>query len=221
MLDIMLDLETMGVGPKAAIIAIGAVEFDVNAGEIGARFYRNVDLESSMRSGCEIDAPTMLWWLRQSEEARAMFSKEIPTPLPQALCDFSQWVSLCGKPEEVLVWGNGASFDNVILSSAYKATGLIQPWGRSNDRCYRTVKAQHPTVKLVRVGTHHNAADDAESQARHMIAMLYKGPQSDNSMQRSILEAGIEKWDKLQGQDQPVYTLGYNRPPPTRRYSND
>jgi len=36
----------------------------------------------------------------------------------------------------------------------------------------RTIKAQHPDVPLTHVGTHHNAVDDAESQARHLIAML-------------------------------------------------
>jgi exodeoxyribonuclease VIII len=48
----------------------------------------------------------------------------------------------------------------------------MQPWRHWNDRCYRTVKSLYPDVKLERVGTHHNAVDDAESQARHLIAML-------------------------------------------------
>ncbi len=34
--DIMLDLETMGTGPNAAIVAIGAVAFDLQAGTIGS-----------------------------------------------------------------------------------------------------------------------------------------------------------------------------------------
>lgn len=29
-----------------------------------------------------------------------------------------------------------------------------------------------PDIKLQRIGTHHNAADDAESQARHLVAVL-------------------------------------------------
>ena len=41
--DIMLDLETMGTGPNAAIVAIGAVAFDLQAGTIGDHWYRWVD----------------------------------------------------------------------------------------------------------------------------------------------------------------------------------
>ena len=39
MQDVMLDLETMGNGPQAAIIAIGAVEFDIPTQQIGERLY--------------------------------------------------------------------------------------------------------------------------------------------------------------------------------------
>ena len=67
---------------------------------------------------------------------------------------------------------NGAAFDNVILASAYRRNGTRQPWQFLNDRCYRTMKAQYPAVKMQRNGTHHNAVDDAESQARHLIAMM-------------------------------------------------
>lgn len=35
--DVMHDLETMGVGPGAAIVAIGAVEFDPGTARRGTR----------------------------------------------------------------------------------------------------------------------------------------------------------------------------------------
>lgn len=167
----MLDLETMGTDPNAAIIAIGAVEFDITTQEVGERFYAVVDLVSSVESGGVIDPSTVLWWMKRSEEARSEFSHggEI---LEIALQKFSAWMENRGKREDVRVWGNGAAFDNVILATAYRCNRLQLPWTVWNDRCYRTVKALNPTVKMQRTGTHHNAVDDAESQARHMIALL-------------------------------------------------
>jgi len=50
MLDVMLDLETMGNGSSAAIIAIGAVEFDMVEGTLGNEFYSVVDLDSSVQA---------------------------------------------------------------------------------------------------------------------------------------------------------------------------
>ena len=67
--NIMLDLETMGSGPRAAIVSIGAVFFDLQTGELGAEFEVAVDLRESVKFG-EMNADTVLWWLEQSDEAR-------------------------------------------------------------------------------------------------------------------------------------------------------
>ena len=171
MQDVMLDLETMGNGPQAAIIAIGAVEFDIPAQQVGERFYTVIDLESAVACGGVMDASTVLWWLKQSDAARAAFDRG-GDHIAVALQQFAGWMENRAKRDDVRVWGNGAAFDNVILASAYRRNGTAQPWQFWNDRCYRTVKAQHPAVKMQRNGTHHNAVDDAESQARHLIAMM-------------------------------------------------
>ena len=170
MKDIMLDLETMGAGPSAAIIAIGAVAFDPETGALGDEFYEVVDLASSVAEGGRMDPDTILWWLRQSEEARAAINSPA-THILKVLKRFSDWVQERAG-EEARVWGNGASFDNVILASAYDRAAYHRPWKFWNDRCYRTVKALHPEIKMLRTGTHHNALDDARSQALHLLEML-------------------------------------------------
>lgn len=169
--DVMLDLETMGTGPQAAIIAIGAVEFDISTRQIGERFYAVIDLESAVACGGIMDASTVLWWLRQSDAARGAFARD-GEHIGVVLQRFSDWMADRGPRDDVRVWGNGAAFDNVILASAYRNSHLPLPWGFWNDRCYRTVRAQHPTVPMRRTGTHHNAVDDADSQARHLLDVL-------------------------------------------------
>jgi len=171
MLDVMLDLETMGNGPNAAIIAIGAVEFDIHEKRIGERFYVVVDLQSSVSGGGVIDPSTVLWWMKQSEEAKAEFERS-GEHLATALIRFAQWLSDRGPADTLKMWGNGAAFDNTILASAYRNMHLERPWTFWNDRCYRTIKALNPQVPFQHAGTHHNAVDDAESQARHLIAIL-------------------------------------------------
>ena len=49
MKHVMLDLETMGNSPLAAIAAIGAIEFDPDAGTLGERFYTTIDLHAEHR----------------------------------------------------------------------------------------------------------------------------------------------------------------------------
>ena len=168
--NVMVDLETMGNGPRAAIVAIGAVEFDPDSGKIGREFYQEIYLEDSVANGGVIDASTVLWWMQQGDVARAaVYSKDGINLLP-ALLQFAQWLRECGPG--VKVWGNGSPFDNVILRSAYSALHMDAPWEFWNDRCYRTLKNLRPDIGFARGGTHHNALDDAITQARHAIAIL-------------------------------------------------
>lgn len=171
MQDVMLDLETMGTSPNAAIIAIGAVEFDPVAGQLGERFYEVVDLQSSVDLGGVIDPSTVMWWLKQSDAARAAVGVDA-IHIQDALGRFSAWLSKRADASELRMWGNGAGFDNVVLARAYNRAHRPAPWRFFNDRCYRTMKAQRPDVAFERTGTHHHALADAVSQAQHLIAIL-------------------------------------------------
>lgn len=167
MKNIMLDLETLGNKPGAVIVAIGGVWF--GGGELGVDFYQRVDAQSCVDVGLKMDASTVLWWMKQNDDARAELNLPGIT-LPEALLKFTQFVRL--NHCDVLIWGNGSDFDNTIIAAAYEACGLGRPWKFWNNRCYRTVKALKPEFKLEHTGTHHNALDDAKSQARHLMEML-------------------------------------------------
>ena len=184
MKNVMLDLETMGSNSNAAIVSIGAVLFDPMTGETGAEFYQVVSLNSSSHYG-ELDSSTVIWWMKESEEARAIFSDESKTTLKKALELFSEWITdNCdhndkGKPDAV-VWGNGATFDNVILGNAYKAVRIRQPWFFANDRDVRTIvnlgrqlRNIDPKKELELQGTAHNALDDAKFQVRY-VSEIFK-----------------------------------------------
>lgn len=176
MMDCMLDLETMGTGPDAAIIAIGAVAFDPerNAmpGGVDAQFYATIDLSDAMRCGGVVDGDTVMWWMARDDSARAQFAAEAQTTL-SALTNLAAWMH---RNDIKHVWGNGAEFDNVILSAAYRRLDAPLPWKFYNNRCYRTLKAMSPQIKLQRVGTYHNALDDAKSQAQHLLEILANMP---------------------------------------------
>ena len=167
----MLDLETMGQGHNAAIIAIGAISFDLETLTTGQKFYAVIDLQSSVVYGANMDASTVLWWMRQSTEARAVFDAP-GLHITAALNRFSDWIDEISSPDTVKIWGNGSDFDNIILASAYRNTHGQTPWKYDNNRCYRTVKALHPELKMHRTGTHQNALDDATSQAEHLIQLF-------------------------------------------------
>ncbi len=167
--NVMLDLETLGQRPGAVIRAIGAVKF--SAAGLGEEFYRRIDAQSCVDSGLQIDASTVMWWLKQSDAARA----EMTLPgdhIAQVLVDFSRWLD--PLENEIVLWGNGSDFDNAILAEAYHATKFELPWSFWNNRCYRTLKSLFPQrQQKSQCGVKHNALDDARSQAWHAIEFLY------------------------------------------------
>lgn len=162
---VMLDLETMGDGNDAAIVSIGAVKFDAN--NILDGFHTGVDLASSMQMGLRTSPGTIMWWLHPDRAAaRNNLLVLEKLDLPSALQGFSQWFG-----DEGPVWGNGATFDNVILRSSYAACGMTYPTRFWHDKCYRTLKGLAPEIELVGEGVHHDAYDDALSQAKHAQAL--------------------------------------------------
>lgn len=169
MIDICLDIETMGTHPDSAIVAIGAVEFSLSELKTGEVFYTTIDLESCANVCMRMDASTVIWWMKQSDEARRAITGR-GVPVGEALLSFRDFLWKCGPADEIKVWGNGPSFDNAMLASAYRRLGIDQPWKYVNDRCVRTMMGMFPSVpKPPRAGTHHNALDDAVYQAEMLI----------------------------------------------------
>lgn len=164
----MIDLETMGTAPGSAIVAIGAVAFD--AEKIHDTLYQTVSLESAMAWGLTVDPGTIMWWMQQSDAARAEILEPMSPDLFLTLDTMCEWI--LRAPESVSgVWGNGATFDNVLIRVAMEKTGVTPPWKFWQDKCYRTVKGAHPEIDIVKEGTAHKAIDDALSQAKHLMVI--------------------------------------------------
>ena len=167
MIHAMIDLETLGTRPGSVILSIGAVKFDDSSDAPFSEFSTNISAESCVAVGLTIDASTVLWWMKQSDEARKAITDRESQPLAMVLSSFKFWLRVVD-----CVWGNGAAFDNALLRSAYEAVGLACPWSYRSDRCYRTLKAQYPNIQAPTGGTLHNSLDDARNQALHLIQIL-------------------------------------------------
>jgi hypothetical protein len=175
---VMLDLETMGVSTDAPIIAIGAVAFDIDRALIGPTFYTEVSLQSAMQQGGVIDADTVMWWLKQSEEARKALTETPDADKPHinvAISNLSMWIRRMEALQGyVCTWGNGPDFDQVLLAKAYAKALYPMPWKFWMQRCYRTVKGLHPEVVADEAEgfVKHRADHDALHQAMHLIKIL-------------------------------------------------
>ena len=178
--DVMLDLETLGTRPGCTVLSIGAVAFDAATGLLGPEFHMHITRESCEAAGLLEDTYTLAWWDEQSDAAKQVFKECAQGErLFIALGQFGEYLETLGG-EQVRVWGNGADFDNAILAHCYAVVGMRTPWAYNKSRCYRTLKSLHPQIEFVSQGVHHNALDDAKSQAMHAMQILkqYTTPES-------------------------------------------
>ena len=192
---VMVDLETMGKKHNAPIVAIGAVVFDPATGSIGESFYKVVCLESSVNWGAVIDPSTVIWWLRQSSEARSAIVNDDAIPLQDALLQFREFVSdnVAGGSKKAQVWGNGASFDNSILRSSYDCIAEDYPWEYWNDRDVRTMVelgqaiSFDPKTTIPFEGSRHNALADAIHQA-HYVSAIWQRIIAGNQVLQKLMQ---------------------------------
>lgn len=199
----VIDLETMGTGGNTAIVSLGAAILESDDGQIEKTFHYNISLESSLKAGLKVTADTIMWWLKQNEDARDALIHPTPCDLALVLDEFSTFFTSNGC--DYLV-GNGSSFDNAILSDAYKALGVPQCWHYSADRCLRTYReaAGYPE-RPKREGTYHSALDDAMYQAECLKLYLNeinhiqtsKEESAQLEKQLSIARIGLERLANL------------------------
>jgi len=178
-MHLMLDLETLGVGPNAAIIEVGAVLFEAKPnGKIlnGKPFQMFVEPNKEAR----IDMSTVFWWFKQNPAARERFSKAYPAEFVsevyvakafetwEAVQDLGGWSQIEG------VWSHGAVFDQPLLESLFYRNGKRFPWHYAVSRDTRTlfsIIGGYPSIDNQGF-VQHSAVDDCIMQAM-MVQKAY------------------------------------------------
>lgn len=166
---VMLDLETMDTAPTAAVIQLGAIEFDVPGDQCHNHFQRTISLQSSLLAGGTMSPDTLAWWRRQSDAACLSVSSNADR-LEPALSEFSTWL-----PEDAYIWSHGASFDIPVLDHAYRSLGMKPPWDHRRVRDTRTVfwlAQEWADWRMPETITAHTALADAISQAATLQSAL-------------------------------------------------
>lgn len=190
MMHCMVDLETMGNDSDAAIVQIGATAFDPGdpVHSYVDTFAENVSLESSLKAGMTVTASTILWWLTQPDNARRSLVDPEPKSLSRVLHEFANWYRANGCSA---LWSH-ATFDPVILATAYRLVGKPMPWHYRDARDLRTKFADYPEVvadSYQRHGlwrTRHVAIHDAILQTLVLKDVL--------AYQRALLSDGSRTW---------------------------
>lgn len=163
LVDVMVDTETWGTRPGAAIRSLGAVFFNPETGELGDEFYSNISDTSCKKLKMHKDPGTVEWW---GKPEMALANKQLgqdQLPIEEVLAKFEQFWR---RGRGIHFWSQGLNFDDPLLAWAFHAAGIKQPWefykAQDTRTSYRLAGFNPFTIK--RQGTYHNALDDAKHQ---------------------------------------------------------
>lgn len=178
--DVMIDLETFGLKTNAPIVQIGAAAFDRDTGVVGRTFFRNILIDSALRSG-EADGETVAWWLSRGRAARESLLED-PVGMPTALMDLRTFIADLETQGVVRPWACGSTFDIAKLEYQYEVQHEQHtPWAFHTVRDVRTVEDLSPLDRDAALAlssweqkgeTQHNALSDCRYQIAFLVPML-------------------------------------------------
>lgn len=126
--SVMVDIETLGLGPKAVTLSVAVLEFSAATQEPGrSALWVMPPIEEQMAKGRVISASTLGWWLA-SEEKRNMLAKILRS---EAKDTFIGSIDQFRDDRQYdAVWVNGLSFDAPILESLHEDFRIGTLWGK-------------------------------------------------------------------------------------------
>lgn len=183
MLNVMVDIETLGTRVGSVVTAIGACMFNergvidgpVCAAGMSDLYYHTLQIQPQLDVGMTVDAHTFEWWLQQSAEARSEMSDGSKKVDPYfAIQDFHKWWP---HVDGVEVWCNGLNFDIPCLEVLFRkcSLGSDVPWkynaGRDTRTLFGAIGIKMGYFKTPEQGKHH-ALYDAIFQAKETVACM-------------------------------------------------
>lgn len=164
----MLDFETLGNGKDKCVCQVGAVYFNNITGELGNEFKANINAASHEIYGGKLDASTVYWWLKQSEQARKSITEGELRDIKAVFIDLNTFLSNAKR-----IWSH-ATFDFVTLVDTMKQLGIKPSFHYKYGLDLRTLTylGGISIDKTERQGTHHDALDDCKHQVKYCVASL-------------------------------------------------
>lgn len=188
-INVMVDIETLGLGDEAQIIQISATHFSFRKGSSHHKFNGELDFNSIKdRNGdIKINLDTLNFWLKDINNYQVFknFCEDKKGRVPEyfLINAFHKYLTnLKGEEKfsgELQLWGNGVIFDNVKIENLFNKHGLKSPIKYSRHMDVRTLMAlaSDVTGKTIdelrdpfKEGKElHNAQDDVEYQVEYLV----------------------------------------------------
>lgn len=159
-LDVMIDIETLGIHRNSVVLSICAVLFDraaiANDDTLSITQSKQVRLPSTLdgmifstavstleclKLGCTIDPGTADFWLKQGDRTQLVESMKTTVSLKQTFLALNAFLD-SNNPKAH--WAKSPSFDMVILKSLAEKVGVQSSLDYRKEACVRTEVRDYP-----------------------------------------------------------------------------
>lgn len=173
---VMLDFETLAIGPKAAPIQAGIV-YRTAAGNFAEFEFTCSPEKYRDHSGTRftVDQNTINFHHRENPE-----NFRTCTESPNSIVEFATAIRTAiegaknGGTHAIWLWSCGTDFDIPILNNLMIFAGLKPNWAYSNVRDYRTLRELYKDSVPKNYINDHSALGDARNQHLHLLEILDK-----------------------------------------------
>lgn len=169
-LDVMIDIETLGTLAGDPVTSVGVSVFDAKTGEFHEEFFIKMDIREQLKLGSVINYDTLCWWLEQDVD---VMRKNIVIKKDDDITSIENlWrilETIRRKYKDPNVWAHSPLFDVANLEDKFRRVGITDmPWSFRKVRCTRTIY-DLAGLSLGPTPDKHDALADAHHQADRVI----------------------------------------------------
>lgn len=167
---VVIDIETLSIDKRAAIIHIAAV---VAYGGGGHNEY-SVMLKPSQYKGTQFELDQDTWnWHEKEHPGYLATCEETGLSIQEAMQGLVDFLADYANEFELHMWSQGKDFDYPIIDWSLTQTGLKAPWTYSRVHCLRDLVWLNPTSRLQGTQANkHDALADANWEAEQLRAVI-------------------------------------------------
>lgn len=154
-IGLMLDLETLDLGPRAVLSQVALIAFPLDDPESELRrIDQDLPIQPQITLGRVMSFDTVLWWMKQEDKARLRFIENTGNDMEELLAfvrsihrKICEVIQQAGGNQNIELWAKGPQFDVVNLETLFGDCGLDVPWK------YDSVMDLRTTMKLAGIRT--------------------------------------------------------------------
>lgn len=170
-MHMVLDLETLDTKSSAVVTAIGISVCSQSYRPDNSAWSFLPRVQDQMDRGRTVSWGTTIFWLTQDDSARLALC--VGDTVREPVWDIYEHIEYLWKYFECKrIWGNGSTFDVIILESLFHTYGITPPWEFRQIRDMRTLAELKPDVLRTNPVHAHQAQWDALAQAQWLHDMM-------------------------------------------------